>query len=431
MPSSPIEASVVAASVGFIDRRLDVPLRLSSGTITDLTEARATVRVRVGDAEADGKGAVYLSDVWAWPDPNLAHAVRDARMRQLCEEIAANLDRIVGAWRAHPLELGLRLHEELAGDRSHPRAVDDPPLLARILCGSPFDAAIHDATGRALQRSAFDLYGTPQPIPSADRLFPASGTVAAIANALRPPVRRLEAWWVVGRDDDLEAEAEAIHRGGFRSFKLKLLGGPDPREDAAWTASVYRALRRLGVDSPILSGDANGGYATADDVESYLAELEAADAEAYAALSYLEQPTAWDLRTAAFDWRPVTRRKPVVADEGLTGLDILPELERQGWSGVALKTCKGHSLCLVAAAWARQRAMILTMQDLTNPGLAAIHAALFAAHLHTANGVELNSPQYTPGANSDWLPRLSGLFEPRGGVHRLPDAEPPGLGSNL
>jgi len=74
---------------------------------------------------------------------------------------------------------------------------------------------------------------------------------------------------------------------------------------------------------------------------------------------------------------------------------------------------------------------MVTLQDLTNPGIAAIHAALFAAHLRPANGVELNSPQYTPGANEAWLPRLAGLFRPSGGVHRVPDPRAVGLGSDL
>jgi hypothetical protein len=104
---------------------------------------------------------------------------------------------------------------------------------------------------------------------------------------------------------------------------------------------------------------------------------------------------------------------------------------QQGWSGFALKTCKGHSFSLVAAAWARRRGMLLALQDLTNPGLAAIHAFLFAAHLPVINGVELNSMQFTPAANAGWLPRLASLFEPRDGMHRLPDTAPPGLGSTL
>jgi hypothetical protein len=88
-------------------------------------------------------------------------------------------------------------------------------------------------------------------------------------------------------------------------------------------------------------------------------------------------------------------------------------------------------MLLATAAWAHVHGMMLTLQDLTNPGIALIHAALVGAHLPTVNGAELNSPQFTPAANSDFLPRLSGLFEPKNGVHVLPADLPVGLGSVL
>jgi hypothetical protein len=60
-----------------------------------------------------------------------------------------------------------------------------------------------------------------------------------------------------------------------------------------------------------------------------------------------------------------------------------------------------------------------------------IHAAWFAAHVPTINDVELNSPQFTPAANRPWLPRLASLFQATGGVHRLPEKVPVGLGSTM
>lgn len=75
--------------------------------------------------------------------------------------------------------------------------------------------------------------------------------------------------------------------------------------------------------------------------------------------------------------------------------------------------------------------MLLSMQDLTNPGYAAIHSMLLARRLPTLNGVELNSPQFTPQANAPWRPRLDGLFHPVNGVHVLDADEIPGLGSGL
>jgi hypothetical protein len=121
----------------------------------------------------------------------------------------------------------------------------------------------------------------------------------------------------------------------------------------------------------------------------------------------------------------------VLLDEGITDLDMLEEACRQEYSGLALKTCKGHSMLLTCAAWAKRSGMIISLQDLTNPGIALIHAALVGAHLPTINGAELNSPQFTPEANRGFTERLPELFEPRNGVHRLPPTLPAGLGSSL
>jgi L-alanine-DL-glutamate epimerase-like enolase superfamily enzyme len=164
-------------------------------------------------------------------------------------------------------------------------------------------------------------------------------------------------------------------------------------------------------------------------VLDYLHRLRSEDGAAFESLKYLEQPTGRDILVHRHDWREVTRLKPVMLDEGLTDLELLDVALEQGWSGLALKTCKGHSFALAAAAWAHAHGMLLTMQDLTNPGISLIHSALFAANVPTINGVELNSPQFTPDANRIWLPRMIELFAPHDGVHRLADGQPVGLGS--
>ncbi|MDE2890541.1 MAG: hypothetical protein OXR72_20265 [Gemmatimonadota bacterium] len=419
-----LNTEVLDADVAFIPRKLKTPLHLSSGLISELTEARAAVTVRVAGREAQGRGSIYLSDVWAWPDASLTHEFRDNALRGFCEDIARELYAHCGGAPAHPLALGLRLHESVAGGTS-------PPVLARAMCGSPFDAAIHDAVGIATGRSAFRFYAWTAPFPDADVLFPGGGASAAIQRLFHAPRTRLRAWWVVGSADDLGADlARVIQAHGYRGFKLKILG-KDNAADAARTVEVYRALRGHGVDDPALTADSNEANPDAASVLDYLERLRAEDSEAFRALRYLEQPTGRDILVHPQDWRAVTRLKPVFLDEGLTSLELLPEAKRQGWSGLALKTCKGHSFALLAAAWARENGMRLALQDLTNPGFAAIHAALFAAHVPMVNGVEINSPQYTPDANADWLPRLAGIFEPVDGLHRIDSPDAVGLGSTL
>ncbi len=415
------QVSVLGAEVEFFEQKFRMPLRLSTGVIEAITEARAKVRISVGGREAEGWGSIYLSDLWAWPDPRLSHEERDAVLREKTRDIAERLRLLTGS-PAHPLELGLRLHDAVCGDAG-------PPALALALCTAPFDAAIHDAVGRALGVSAFAFYQSHYEIPSVDSLF-GDGACRAIARALRPPPSALDAWWLVNAHDDLDGEfARVIRENGFHCFKIKILG-KDLEADAHRTADVYRAALRHGVEKPRISLDSNEAHPDAQAVITFLELLRDLDASAYDAVAYLEQPTSRDVDRVAFDWRGVGALKPVLLDEGLSSFEKLSVATGQGWSGLALKTCKGHSFSLVAAAWAHENNLLLAMQDLTNPGYSAIHSWLFAAHLPVINGVELNSPQFTPQANASWLPRLSGLFEVRDGVHRLnPDVI--GLGSDL
>jgi L-alanine-DL-glutamate epimerase-like enolase superfamily enzyme len=241
----------------------------------------------------------------------------------------------------------------------------------------------------------------------------------------------LPAWYIVGIEESLEATlVPAVERQGYRCFKLKLTGR-DNRLDVARTVDIYRAAKASGASQIRLTVDTNEANPSVDSVVDYLKRLQATDRDAFAALAYFEQPTSRNIEKHPFDWRPVTKYLPVLIDEGLTGLAMLAEAKRQGYSGLALKTCKGHSMLMVCAAWANRHGMSISLQDLTNPGISLIHAALVGAYLPTINGAELNSPQFTPSANVEFATRLPELFEPRGGVHRLPREIPIGLGSTL
>ena len=420
----PLQTTILDTRLRFVSQPFLHPLIISTGKITELTEAVVEVTVRVDGREATGRGSIYLSDLWAWPDPKFTHAQRDAELRKLCRQIEGNLWTFCGGEAAHPLELGLRLHESVCREKT-------PPVLARAMCASPFDAALHDAVGIALGRSAFDFYREPVALPSADPHFLDRNAAAAIARTIRQPKRSLRAWYLVGKNDDMDKDLGPwIQQRGYRCFKIKIFGRNNA-EDVARTVEVYRAVKRLGAKDPQLSVDTNEANPDAESVRDYYQRLKAADAEAYDALLYFEQPTGRDITVYRYQWQPIAALKPVVFDEGLTSLDLMHEALAQGWSGFALKTCKGHSFALTAAAWANERKMVLSFQDLTNPGLALIHAAWFSAHVSTLNDVELNSPQFTPAANAPWLPRLKELFAPTDGMHHLPDRPLVGLGSTM
>src|SRR5690349_19976433 len=107
-----MNTEVIEAHVAFSDRPFLRPLKLSSRPITHLIEARVSVRARTDGKEAVGRGNIFLSDLWAWPDPARSHAERDAAMRMFTKQIAADLRSLVGEPR-HPLELGLQLHDAI------------------------------------------------------------------------------------------------------------------------------------------------------------------------------------------------------------------------------------------------------------------------------------------------------------------------------
>jgi L-alanine-DL-glutamate epimerase-like enolase superfamily enzyme len=424
---SEIMFTILNAEVSFRRQRLASPLKLSSGVIDELSQATVALTGEADGRRATGKGTVYLSDLWAWPDAALSHEERDVALRQFCEQLAAEIPKLFSNRRQHPLELGLCLHHLACHE---PSMNPSPPELARAMCASPFDAAIHDAAGQALGISAFAFYDEHAELPSADKYFPGTGAGSAIADVIRTPRFELPAWYIVGMDEPLQSTLlPAIKRNGYWCFKVKLTGR-DNGADVERTAEVYGTAKSAGLPQVRITIDTNEANSSVESVLDYLGRLEATDRDAFGALEYLEQPTSRDIRSRPFDWRPVAKRKPVLLDEGLTDLEMLDLAQRQGYSGLALKTCKGHSMLLACAAWAHRRGMVLTLQDLTNPGISLIHGALVGAHLPTINGAELNSPQFTPDANREFAERLPELFEPRNGVHRL-RAIPQGLGSNL
>lgn len=412
---------VVSAEVEVLHHRLDHPLRLSQGTVVELPEVTVTLTVSDGRVSAAGRGAANLSDAWAWPTGELTSAAKHEAMIGYCHQLADSLSGRVGP-PAHPLELGMRLHDSVLADGDHAA-----PTLARSVCASAFDAALHDACGQLTGRSAFTFYDDDIEIPSIDHYF-SNGAVAAIRKVLAPMRASLPGWWLVAPGDDLEHAGEQATRAGMFQFKIKLPGA-DPSADARRVAEVFNAARRW-TGRPVLSVDTNEGSGDPERVVDFLDILAGNYSEAFEALAYLEQPTPRD-SLAEHSLADVGRRVPVLIDEALTSLPDAVHAIELGWSGFALKTCKGHSLALALAGWAQENEVLIAMQDLTNIGRSAIHSYLLAAHLPTINGLELNSPQYLPGANGPWLPRLSGLFAPKDGLHRITETEIVGLGSQL
>jgi hypothetical protein len=120
--------------------------------------------------------------------------------------------------------------------------------------------------------------------------------------------------------------------------------------------------------------------------------------------------------------------KPVVIDESLVDYESLLAAEL-GYTGVALKACKGQGNALLMAAAARKFGMFLCVQDLTCPGASLIHSAGLAAHIPEVAAIESNARQYVPAANHAWKARFPGIFIVKEGAIGTGVLYGPGLGA--
>lgn len=445
----PSDVRIEVAEVILSDERLAVPLHLSKGAIGEITYAEVTIRAitRAGNM-TQGRGAILLSDVWAFPHPTLDHAAKDRAMRALCHALSTLLpshdDYSDPLQKLHWLEEALT-QAVVSVEAQAGWSPGTMPRLAALNCLAPFDAAIHDAWARAIGVSVYQLYSAewlnadlshyfaPALVGDLAGHYPGDYLVArrstlriqhvvGVGDALTPDPAHIPAL------PDLPTDLTSwVQRDGLSSFKIKSKG-QDPLVDAQRIAAVYAtACATMGATQPKqrvhLSVDPNEGCPDAAFLLQMLDALAQDAPDAYAALDYIEQPTGRDLTSYTFTLHEVAARKPVILDESLDSLDVLPQMAAQGWSGLAVKTCKGQSAALLAYCWAKAHGYHVTLQDLTNPGRALVHSANLAAHLAlNVDAFECNSRQYMPHARPAEQAEYPAYFRAVNGTLCLPSA---------
>lgn len=442
------DIQVIGARLYFLPVATRVPLKFGHETLTHVTCARVCVRVRDRTGRtAEGWGETPLSVPWAWPGA-LSYASRHARLRDFCLRLAE-------AWAAfpeqgHPLEIGDDFLRQVLpavwtqANRAHSSPM---PWLAALVCGSPFDIAIHDAYGRLHEIPAYETYnarfmnrdlsGFLEPTPRAGVDFtgryPQDFLVA-------PRPDRLPAWHLVGGLDPLTAGdltgaepqdgypvllADWIRRDGLTCLKIKLRGD-DSEWDYARVVQVGEIAQEHGVFW--LAADFNCTVTAPDYVNAVLDRLRDSRPRTYGMLLYVEQPFPYDLETHQIDVHSVSARKPLFMDESAHDWRLVRLGRELGWTGVALKTCKTQTGALLSGCWAKAHGMTLMVQDLTNPMLAQIPHALLAAHVGTIMGVETNAMQFYPDASAFEARVFPGLYRRRDGHIDLSALRGPGFG---
>ena len=183
-------------------------------------------------------------------------------------------------------------------------------------------------------------------------------------------------------------------------MKIKLAG-----DDLPWDVDRVLSVERVAAEAQATRGctawhysaDFNEKCANVEYVLDFLAKIGERSPAALERLQYIEQPTHRDLRANPENrMHRAAEIKPIVIDESLVDLESLLLSREMGYSGVALKTCKGHSGALLMAAAAQKYGMFLCVQDLTCPGASFLHSASLAARIPGVAAIEGNAPAVLP-----------------------------------
>jgi len=368
-------------------------------------------------------------------------------MKTLAGRIAV-ITRHAGA-EGHPIDINIALEPEYlkaAAEVSRELKLSLPiPKLCTLVTFSPFDAAVHDAYGKLHGVSCYEMYG-PQFLPRDLSAYLTREFRGEFLDRyiLRKPKDRMPLYHLVGAVDPVTASdvhqkvgdglpehlAEWIRYNGVTHIKIKLNGS-----DLAWDVDRVVAVDRVATETQRAvqwhySLDFNEKCPNVDYLLAFLHQLRERSEEGFGRIQYVEQPTKRDLKE---DRTNVMHRAakliPIVIDESLVDLESLELARAMGYSGVALKACKGQSQVLLMAAAAQKHKMFLCVQDLTCPGASLIHSAGLAAHVPGVAAIEANARQYVPAANRPWEDRFPGIFKIRDGMMRTGSLTGPGLGA--
>ena len=413
-----------------------------------LLNVRCRVTTRNGRT-ARGFGSMTMGNMWAFPSKTMTYDTTLGAMKALAGRVEAIVKdcREVG----HPLDLTHVLEPaylKAAAEVSIARKLDEPiPKLCTLVVASPFDAAIHDAFGKVHGRNAYATYG-PDLMTHDLSHYLGSGFQGERLDAalLAKRQERIPVFHSVGGLDPLEPQdvdkplrdglpetlPEWIERDGLVRIKIKL-SGDDLKWDVERTLAIDRvataAQARRGVKDWAYCLDFNERCPNVEYVLDALRQIRAGTPDGFARILYVEQPTARDLKSNRHNvMHEAAKLRPVVIDESLTDLESLLLAREMGYTGVALKACKGQSHAVLMAAAARKYKMFLCVQDLTCPGASLIHSVGISAQVPAVAGIEANARQYVPAANAPWLARFPGIFTVTDGYMRTAEIGGPGLG---
>lgn len=413
------------------------PIKFGGNIVDKVTMLNVDVVIEDATGKSQkGFSAMSMGNVWSFPSKVLDYNETLAAMKALTTEVERilNRDKVEG----HPVDINHALEPKFLQVAqlvsSNLRLKEPIPKLCTLVVVSPFDAAIHDAYGKLHNRSTYQTYGPDLMQKDLSHYIGDEFKGEYLAKYVLPrPKPSMPLYHLVGAVDPITAQdikqkigdglpetlPEWIVANGLRNIKIKLNG-----EDLNW--DIERVLR---VESAciepmaqikrrdwVYSLDYNEKCPNVAYLMETLKKIREKSPQAYRRIQYIEQPTKRDLKADRQNvMHDAAKLKPVVIDESLVDKESLMLARDMGYSGAALKACKGQAQALLMAAVAQKYKMFLCVQDLTCPGASLIHSAGLAAHIPGVAAIEANARQYVPIANQKWVSRFPGIFEIKNG----------------
>jgi L-alanine-DL-glutamate epimerase-like enolase superfamily enzyme len=451
MPAAATDIRIQDVQYSYEDFVYRAPIKFGGVALDRATTLNVDCVVgTAGGRIAKGFGSMPLGNVWSFPSRVLSYDATLGAMKALTQQVAD----ITGNYKeaGHPIDLALALEPAyLRAAREVSRRLDlaepIPPLCA-LVTASAFDAALHDAFGKVHGLNCYHTYGPEFMTHDLGHYLGSEFKGEYLDRYLsKNPKPRMPLYHLIGALDALEASdvqkrigdglpetlPEWIHHDGLTHLKIKLNG-----DDLAWdvervvrvdrvTAETQRQRR---IDRWCYSLDFNERCPHVGYLLEFLNQIKEKTPAGFERVQYIEQPTARDLKAQRGNvMHEASRLRPVVIDESLIDLESLQLAREMGYTGAALKACKGQSQSLLLAAAGQKYGMFLCVQDLTCPGASLIHSAGLAAHVPGVAAIESNARQYVPAANKPWEERFPGIFRITDGTMATGLLTGPGLGA--
>jgi L-alanine-DL-glutamate epimerase-like enolase superfamily enzyme len=311
-----------------------------------------------------------------------------------------------------------------------------------------FDAAIHDAFGKANQMNCFDTYGPEFMNHDLSRYLGADYKGRYPGHyLLRQHKPRMTLCHLVSAVDPIEdfenkkplkdglpeTLPEWINYNGLLELKIKV-NGTDLKWDVERVMHIDQVTtqtqEKRGVKDWAYLLDFNEKCPIVDYFIQFCRQLKEKMPIGYQRIKYTEQPTARDLKAhPENDMHEAVKLCPVVIDESLIDVESLLLARKLGWTGAAVKSPKGLTHMILIASVAGKEKIFLCGGDMSCPGAALIQTANLQARVPTITSVEANARQYLPQANKAWESRYPGMFRVTDGMLQTQEINGPGLGA--